>query len=333
MRIDATGRLSHYVDHLAPTWLALPEDERGTFWVPEGLVEHAARRGVEAEPYRGQAVPWEPGDGPLLVAAWQDQERAKATGRPVAYQGHGVGQAFGNPDGTRRRHYSGGEGFEAVRLFLAANERHAALWRTAYPAAETVVVGCPKLGGRSREGGPRGTLVVASFHFPAVVPKTPEANTAWRDYRAALPELARHFDFALHSHPRFRKVIRAEAQRIGVPFIEDFAEVLDRAAVYLNDASSTLWEFAAFGGPVVVLNSPRFRRDVHHGLRFWDCADVGPQVNHRRELVAAVRRALADPPDLAARRREIAAELYQTDDPAERAAAALLALTRAPALA
>ncbi len=329
MRIDATGRLSHYIDHLAPTWRALPSEARGTFWVTPDLLDHAERRGVEATAYRGHDVPWA-GDGPILVAATQDIERAAPTGRPLAYQGHGVGQAFLMPDGTRRRKYSGGTGFEAVHLFLAVNDRHAALWRAAYPAAETVVVGCPKLGGRTREAGPRGTLVVASFHWRARI-GVPEARNAWPEYSPSLPALARRYDLAIHSHPRFQREPRAWAKRLGVEFIEDFEDVLDRAAVYVNDASSTLYEFAAYGGPVVVLNSRTFRRDVHHGLRFWDMADVGVQVDQRSQLVAAVGWALEDNPVRAARRRQISRELYPFDDPAERAAGALIhLLDRAP---
>lgn len=158
----------------------------------------------------------------------------------------------------------------------------------------------------------------------------PEAGTAWDHYRPALPALARRFDFALHAHPRFRVPVRRAAARLRVPFIESFDEVLERAAVYLNDASSTLFEFAAYGGPVVVLNSPRFRRDVHHGLRFWDCADVGPNVEHPDGVVEAVTRALADPSETRARRREVCDELYPHRDAARRAAAAVMSLAHAP---
>lgn len=327
MRIDATGRLSHYLDHLAPVWLALPEEARGTFWVPDGLCDHAEGLGITPTPYGGRGAPPFAGDGPVLVAASQDVRRAPAD-RPIAYLGHGVGQSFLNRHGVRQRGYTGGAGFESVRLFLAPNERAAALWRDAYPAADVQVVGCPKLGGRSREDGPRGALIVFGFHWRAVI-GIPEAGTAWDVYRKHLPDLAGRYRIALHAHPRIAGPVAQFAERHGIEWIPRFDEVLDRAAVYCNDASSTLFEFAAYGGPVVVLNSPRFRRDVHHGLRFWDCADVGPNVWSAGELPGAIDWALADPPNLAARRRAISADLYPPGDAAGRAARAVLSLTAA----
>lgn len=322
--IDATARLEHYLDHLAPTWRAMPAEYRGTFYVPPDLVEHAERRGIRPTPYEGNVPPWRDTPGqPILVAATQDVKRAALTGRPIAYQGHGVGQSFVTPDGRRKRGYSGGEGYEAVDLFLALNEDHAALWRAAYPHAHTVVVGAPKLGGRPREGGPRGPLVVVSFHWHAQI-GIPEAGTAWPTFRPYLRHLTRRFRLALHAHPRIRGSVQSEAGKWGVPFIADFDEVLDTAGVYVNDCSSTLYEFAAFGGPVVVLNAPSFRRDVEHGLRFWQYADVGPNVNRPTELAPAIERALADPPEVRERRREISRALYPYDDPATRAAVAIL---------
>jgi hypothetical protein len=323
--IDATARLEHYLEHLAPTWLALPADARGSFFVPSKLLDHATALGVEATAYEGGQPPFDESADPVLVAATQDLRRARAARRPIAYQGHGVGQSFVNADGSRRKGYSGGEGFEGVSLFLAVNDRHAALWRDAYPGAEVEVVGAPKLGGRFREAGPRGDLVVVSFHWRAGI-GIPEATTAIGHYGRAIRPLARHFRVAMHSHPRIRREARTLAAAAGVPFIEHFDEVLDTAAVYVNDASSTLYEFAAFGGPVVVLNAPAFRRDVEHGLRFWDCADVGVQVDRPGDLETAVSVALDDLPAIARRRREISAELYPYDDPAERAAAAVLRL-------
>jgi hypothetical protein len=322
--IDATAKLEHYVDHLAPVWREIPLERRGEFFVPPVLVDHARALGVNPSVYETEHVPWRsPGDSPILVAATQDLRRARPAGRPIAYLGHGIGQSFVNADGTRRKGYSGGPGFEDVALFLAVNDRHAELWRQAYPSARVEVVGTPKLGGRPREGGPRGSLVVASFHWRAQI-GMPEAGTSWDYWRPHLRKLRGRYRLALHCHPRIRDKVRLEAANLGVEFIQSFDEVLDRAAVYLNDASSTLWEFAAFGGPVVVLNDPRFRRHVEHGLRFWDCADVGPNADRPADLLPAVDLALEDPPRIAARRRQIAAELYPYDDPATRAKAAIL---------
>ena len=60
--------------------------------------------------------------------------------------------------------------------------------------------------------------------------------------------------------------------------MRDFDEVMERSTLYICDNSSTLYEFASTGRPVVVLNAPWFRRDIEHGLRFWEHADVGVSV-------------------------------------------------------
>jgi len=222
------------------------------------------------------------------------------------------------------RAYAGGRGRDGVVLFLAVNEYQAARWRRGYPHATVQVVGCPKLDAFPREEGPRTGPVCVSFHWPGQV--CPEAGTAWPHYRDAVRALADRGDVIGHAHPRMAEVVRPQLEGWGIPFVDDFDEVLTTAAVYVNDCSSTLYEFAACGGPVVVLNAPHFRRGVQHGLRFWEYADVGVQVNEPDQLPAGVALALEDPPVIAARRREVVRAVYPVEHAAEAAARHILAL-------
>jgi CDP-glycerol glycerophosphotransferase (TagB/SpsB family) len=107
-------------------------------------------------------------------------------------------------------------------------------------------------------------------------------------------------------------------RRAGINVVRDFADVCRQADLYITDNSSSLYEFAATGRPVVVLNAPWYRRDVHHGLRFWD-AIPGPQVDHSRDLVPTVLKALeTDTTDL---RESALAKVYAyRSGAAERAA-------------
>src|SRR5690625_7239322 len=98
----------------------------------------------------------------------------------------------------------------------------------------------------------------------------------------------------MHAHPRIagrtremldravakgrRESCAPEGEYDEIPFIHTFDEVLESASLYCTDASSTLYEYAATGRPVLVLNSRHFRKDVNHGLRFWEASEVGLNV-------------------------------------------------------
>jgi len=89
--------------------------------------------------------------------------------------------------------------------------------------------------------------------------------------------------------------------------------------------NSTIFEFAATGRPVVVVNCPRYRRDVSHGLRFWD--DIpGLQCDAPDELPSVIERALKDPPVVRAMREAAVANVYSKHDghSAERFAAVIV---------
>jgi len=49
-----------------------------------------------------------------------------------------------------------------------------------------------------------------------------------------------------------------------------------------------MYEFLVTGKPVVILNSPKFRRDVNFGIRFWDYTDIGLHVDRPEDMESVI---------------------------------------------
>lgn len=294
----------HFIDHLAPVWHALPESVRGRFMVPDGtLFAHAHRHGIA--PIRSTRT----GDA-VMVASYGDLKRSRQQGmsRRVLLE-HGAGQSYGG-DSRSARHgsYAGGRDHDDVALYLTPNEQAALRWQLAYQTATVAVVGSPKLDTLPDRVPGHGPVVALGFHWPCAI--APEARTAFPHYRAAIPTLRHRFELIGHGHPRYMPRLTNWYRSMGIEPVEDFDDLLRRADLYVCDNSSTLFEFAATGRPVVVLNAPWYRRDVHHGLRFWDAATVGLQVDDPAELAGTIERALADPADVRAERERVIASVF-----------------------
>ena len=284
-------------------------------------------------------LPWSPvqrsKDDIALVASYGGLMHARrARFSRIILAQHGAGQSYGG-DKKMAEHpsYPGGSANGDVGLFLAPNEHSADRWRRAYPQASVAVVGCPRLDViPERVPGP-GPVIAFSFHWD--FDKIPEMRSASGTYWRAIAELAKRHRIIGHGHPKRRDIGRY-FRSIRVPFVADFDEVCRRADVYACDNSSTMFEFAATGRPVIVLNRPEirdaqgivtdpgYRRSVSHGLRFWDAAGVGVNVDDPAALEAAVRLAVEDPPDQKLA-REAALDLVYAyrSGAAERAAAAI----------
>lgn len=292
--MDLLASRAHYLAHLRPVWNALPEDARGHV---NGM----------------------PSSDAVLVASHGDVIAAQGRGwRRIALLEHGIGQSYGNGHPA----YPGGRRREAVSLFLSPNETAAALDRAAYPAARVEVVGDPVLDGLPHQRAPRRPVVSISFHWGTHI--TPERRSTVPYFRPALPELARSFELIGHAHPRAARLVSRIYRKLGIEYVADFEEVCSRAAVYVADNTSTLYEFASTGRPVVVLNGPTFRRHVNHGLRFWDAAGVGLQVDLAEDVVPTVRTALADPPEIQAAREAALGIVYAYRSGAGQRAAGVL---------
>lgn len=300
MTIDAISLESQFLDHLAPVWAALPHSARGRFLVSPDLVERARAKGIDAvaQPRPEHAVLFPPPrhDGPpMLVASYGDIKEARRLGYgPFAFMEHGAGQTYGNPNGS----YAGGPDRDDNELILVPSETCAAVWRAAYPGARVEVVGCPKLDSLPQREGGGPPVVALSFHWPAPLSISGYAGTALGDYLPVLPDIAHRFHTIGHAHPKGDWPARMQRQyaRAGIPYVADFEDVCRQADVYVCDNSSTIFEFAATGRPVVLLNARNWHRKGSVGLRFWDAAHVGINVDRPADLIAAIEEALEDAP-------------------------------------
>jgi hypothetical protein len=300
--IDAIACERQFIDHLVPVWNALPLHLRGVFYTEAPLVGYAVAQGVTVvapvvrENYRRGVVHGQ--DHPALVASIGDTKTGRIRGYTrFLFIEHGAGQSYigENSTGARHHSYAGGEDREDTSLFMVPNHYAAALWRQRYPLADVQVVGCPKLDDLPRKDPGEPPTVAISWHWPGK--QVPETDTAYGEFHRVLPDLAREFNLIGHAHPKadWPRMLASAYRRNGIEFVADFAEVCRRADVYVCDNSSTIYEFAATDRPVVLMNPSKYRRWVHHGLRFWEAATVGEQVDTPADLVPAVRRALDDP--------------------------------------
>lgn len=230
-------------------------------------------------------------DAPVLTASYGDLMRAVSLGRSrVALMEHGAGQSYRD---SHHGAYAGGRN-RVASLFLHPGEHPAERDRRAYPQARVEVVGSPHLDTLPQRDGQPGRVVAFSFHFNGAISR--ETRNAYRWAWPAIRALRDRYDLIGHAHPRLYDTVKGDYHKAGIEPVRDFAEVCRRADVYVCDNSSTLFAFAATGRPVVVLNPPWYRRNVNHGLRFWDAATVGVQCDDRGSLADCIDEALRDDP-------------------------------------
>jgi hypothetical protein len=324
--IDACATLPHFVDHIAPIWLGLPDDLRGRFYAGPLAASRARDAGIVSQKLADDTGV----ESPMTIVSSYNDER-HVPGRPVILVEHGAGQNYvpdgGYKDADRNSGYPGGRGRESVCLFLCPNEATAGRWSAMYPATPCEVVGAPKLDpwhqvtakGFRVALPAKGALplVVFSFHWDCQV--VPECRSAFEHYKAELFRLARMSDeergwrMGGHWHPKARDV-QDWFRSVGVLIFDQFDDVLDEADLYVADNTSTLFEFASTDRPVVVLNAPWYRRNVEHGGRFWEWADVGVQCDLPEDVAPMIEDALVDYPKVAERRRRVVSEVYAYTD-------------------
>ena len=218
--IDAIATEGHFADHIAPIWLALPPEVRGTLYLraPRDLPNVVIGPAPMSR-------------NPTLVAAAGDLKRGR--GRRNAMMEHGCGQSFGgDPRTLVWPSYAGGLHRDA-ELFLHPGPHPAGRDRARYPAARVEVVGCAKLDSlprRDRDGPP---VVAVSFHWNCTI--CAETEPAFASFGKQLATLVKSYQVIGHGHPRILRRLRAAYHRLGIETVASFEEVCRRADLYVND--------------------------------------------------------------------------------------------------
>lgn len=324
LQVDFLATQPQYIDHIAPVWDALAEENVGSFYVPQELLGYAQYK-LKHRLYlftyeRNDLVTFS--DNPILVAAYGDMKYAHRINpsRRIYMMEHGTGHGFKTaayPDGPGER--------DVVSLFLPPNQYTADRIRSVRNTP-CEVIGTPKLDWVSNTFFSRSSppVVCISFHHGSKTRRPPEAGSAFEHYKDIIPELKKRYNLIAHGHPLSRVRDLPFYASVGVPFVEDFKDVMKLADIYVNDLSSTLYEFITTGKPVVVMNAPWFRKDVHFGLRFWDYSDIGFTVEQPNELQNAIDSTLRNPELFLHKRKKAVKDLFPyLGHSAEHAAAVL----------
>jgi hypothetical protein len=315
-QVDFLATQPQYFDHIAPVWDALSNDNRGTFYVPIPMIDYAVSRLKHRRYLFGfeDNSPDIYGLNPILVAAFGDMKYSHRISpeRRIFMMEHGTGHGFGGPA------WPNGKGDrDLVSLFLAPNKY------TAYKIREVrstpiEVIGTPKLDWIAQQKerllpfySNYPPVVCISFHHGSRKRRPPEAGSAFEHYKDYISTLKQNpaFQLVAHGHPLSRERDVPFYKSIGVPFLHDFVDVLKGVDIYVNDLSSTLYEFSATGKPVVVMNAPWFRKDVHHGLRFWDYSNIGIHVEEPEQLPSAIMETYHNDPCIVERHKAVS-DLY-----------------------
>jgi len=316
MKVHAYASWPHYVDHIAPIWNALHPSVKGQFVVSSTpLLDKLNSKNIEGvlSRHKGKVATALNNREPILVAGYSDLKKQRR--RPIAFLEHGAGQTYVLDDGTIHGGYSGGKGRSSASLFLCPNDNVAKRNLRSYPDAKAVVVGCPRLDDllQVKQEAPekQGLTVAISFHWDCILAK--ETGSAFKYFNKQILDFVKWchvcgIDVIGHGHPKAWTTLKGWWEDNGIRPVKEWEEVVGCSDVLVIDNSSIMYEAASLGMKVIVLESPEWRKNVNHGLRFWDLADVGPTVTPQGSLVNALNETQEQKWE--DKRAEIAAQVY-----------------------
>jgi hypothetical protein len=270
MKIHRMAFWPHYDRHIDPIWWKLPGDLRGDYL-------DGARQNLRKLP----------SEDVVLIAGAID---IQADTLRQIYIEHGAGQRYVDCKQSAMAYYSGGQHPGNVIGYICPNELVAQRWAP----RPTFVAGCPPLESHWAAGINHVSyrrVAAITFHWDGA-DVCPEAGSALRFYEddlTAIVSWLRDFNLEVvgHAHPR-DTILPGLWKHLGIPFEPDPDMILRRCGVLIADNTSLLYEAAALGMQTLVLNCPLYRREVHHGLRFWDTVP-GPMFDDAWDLMARAK--------------------------------------------
>lgn len=248
MNVHGVASLPHYAEHVRSVFDHLPRGLKGALFegprttIPKTIDD----------------------DDLVLVAGFYDIDRAR--GRRVVYIEHGAGQSYYHENGKPHPAYHGSEHPDNVIGYICPRQEVADAWDR--PA---VAVGSPVCDPFPLVTTNQRPVIVFTFHWDCRL--LPETRSALDHYAADLGSVvhslrARGYEVFGHHHPRDKRAPKIW-RHLQVPELS-IDEVRQRADVLVVDNSSLAYEMLHLNRAVVSLNAPWYRRDVSHGLRFWD---------------------------------------------------------------
>lgn len=248
MRIHALATTPHYREHIEAVWKHLPDSLRGEARWGKGVNDNG----------------W-PHDDVVMVAGYANL--SQVPNHRCVYVEHGAGQRYRDIKPAHQPYYHGSAHPERVIAYISPRKEVADAWgRPAFAAGAPVCDPYPLATDNERP------VAAITFHWPALK-ICPEAGSSLEHYADALFPLverlrAQGFDVIGHHHPRDELLPRIW-RRHGVP-IATVDQVRRHADLLIADNTSLMYEMCYLNRTVIALNCPEYRRNVNHGLRFWD---------------------------------------------------------------
>lgn len=282
-----------YIEHLLPLFNAFKEEDK-IFLAPKELKSNLPTQNTLLYSQERDLITYikdlvsKDKNTLCVVASYGSVRRLSKKDYPVLQfilLEHGAGQIYQSevPGWARGsfRHSN------RIKLFLGTNKFCVEAFKKNNNDITSYIVGCPKLDNiETQINDYNNPLVVFSWHWDCdSIPETRSGFNFWAEEVLTLhKDKDKKFRIAIHGHPRLQDQTKAFCMKHQIDFIKTFDYVLKYANIYVVDNSSTLYEFAATTKPVILLNNPFYRRDVEHGMRFWEHVDLGLNCDRRGEI-------------------------------------------------